>query len=167
MSYELKNDLRGFLIIRKEANEVRITNITLEMITVICFLIFICYESATMQKTVYKVEAGVWNLRIKRIGRMKRFLKNKDMVSELSLQPGIYRLGTGWFNDIRIYGCKSKVKLYLNIESKNKILLTVLKGEVEMEGTVLKENASIQKHITRNTTLFMDGIKIDLRREKD
>ena len=94
----------------------RITNITLEMITVICFLIFICYESATMQKTVYKVEAGVWNLRIKRIGRMKRFLKNKDMVSELSLQPGIYRLGTGWFNDIRIYGCKSKVKLYFKRE---------------------------------------------------
>ena len=144
----------------------RITNITLEMITVICFLTFICYESATMQKTVYKVP-GIWSLRIKRIGRMKRFLKNKDMVSELSLQPGIYRLGTGWFNDIRIYGCKSKVKLYLNIESKNKILLTVLKGEVEMEGTVLKENASIQKHITRNTTLFMDGIKIDFRREED
>ena len=61
----------------------------------------------------------------------------------------------------------SKVKLYLNIESKNKILLTVLKGEVEMEGIVLKENASIQKHITRNTTLFMDGIKIDFRREED
>ena len=39
----------------------RITNITLEMITVICFLIFICYESATMQKTVYKV-SGVWSL---------------------------------------------------------------------------------------------------------
>lgn len=36
-----------------------------------------------------------------------------------------------------------------------------------MEGTVLKENASIQKHITRNTTLFMDGIKIDFRREED
>ena len=46
----------------------RITNITLEMITVICFLIFICYESATMQKTVYKV-SGVWSLRIKRIGK--------------------------------------------------------------------------------------------------
>lgn len=54
----------------------RITNITLEMITVICFLIFICYESATMQKTVYKVP-GIWSLRIKRIGRMKRFLKIK------------------------------------------------------------------------------------------
>ena len=59
------------------------------------------------------------------------------------------------------------MKLYLNIESKNKILLTVLKGKVEMEGTVLKENASIQKHITRNTTLFIDGIKLDLKREED
>ena len=64
-----------------------------------------------MQKTVYEVP-GIWSLKVKRIGRMKRFLKNKDMVSELSLQPGICRLGTGWFNDIRIYGCKSKVKLF-------------------------------------------------------
>ena len=115
----------------------RITNITLEMITVICFLIFICYESATMQKTVYKVP-GIWSLRIKRIGRMKRFLKNKDMVSELSLQPGIYRLGTGWFNDIRIYGCKSKVKLYLNIESKKQNFIDCFKGGSRNGGDCFK-----------------------------
>lgn len=136
----------------------------LETITVICFLIFVWYESMTMQKIVYKVP-GVWSLSIKRIGRKKQFWLRRDMASKLSLQPGIYRVGTGRLNDIRVYGCKSEVNLYLDI-NEQELLLTVLKGEVEIGGIVLKADASIQKHISKDTTIFIDGMRIDLKKEE-
>lgn len=118
----------------------------------------------TMQKIVYKVP-GVWSLSIKRIGRKKQFWLRRDMASKLSLQPGIYRVGTGWFNDIRVYGCKSEVNLYLDI-NEQELLLTVLKGEVEIGGIVLKADASIQKHISKDITIFIDGMRIDLKKEE-
>ena len=136
----------------------------LETITVIGFLIFVWYESMTMQKIVYKVP-GVWSLSIKRIGRKKQFWLRRDMASKLSLQPGIYRVGTGRLNDIRVYGCKSEVNLYLDI-NEQELLLTVLKGEVEIGGIVLNADASIQKHISKDTTIFIDGMRIDLKKEE-
>ena len=110
---------------------------------------------------------SLWVLKSQRVGKsqssVKHIIKEKQLKDKIELPEAGFTLGNGLMDDIFIDACKTRVKLYLNIQ-KDRIFLTVLKGKVVIQNYIY--SSDVKKIIEMKDLSRMEIGEVSLQFQK-
>ena len=115
-----------------------------------------------------KMGKDIWTLRCQRIEptsgiRLSRMLLFRRYLDEASLPEGSFYLGGNVLLDDIVLNTKKSIRLYLNV-MPDKVLLTVLKGRVKINGYVYYKDQNRQIIIRDHMEVFANEAKLIFRK---
>ena len=110
----------------------------------------------------------IWTLRCQRIEptsgiRLSRMLLFRRYLDEASLPEGSFYLGGNVLLDDIVLNTKKSIRLYLNV-MPDKVLLTVLKGRIKINGYVYYKDQNRQIIIRDHMEVFANEAKLIFRK---
>lgn len=134
------------------------------LVIIIVFLYFYLRKEDREEK----MGKDIWTLRCQRIEptsgiRLSRMLLFRRYLDEASLPEGSFYLGGNVLLDDIVLNTKKSIRLYLNV-MPDKVLLTVLKGRVKINGYVYYKDQNRQIIIRDHMEVFANEVKLIFRK---
>ena len=146
--------------------------VAFQLATIVSLVAFVIAAGSELMlgRTCGNACETLWVVRAQRMGgksgiRRKRFFKNTEYADTIALPEDVFLMGNRLWDDIYIDTGGGRIKLYLNVQ-KDKILLSVLEGQVVIHNRVAEKNGCTTMEIQDFTKIIVGELFLQFQRKR-